>query len=62
MMKPFNSELFMELCEKYGVEFSNKYDEPVIEHKDGSVTKFSELTDSDLHTMFFGEDIYDSIE
>lgn len=54
MMKPFNSELFMKLCNEYGVEFSNEYDEPVIEHDDGTITKFSELTENDLYTMFFG--------
>lgn len=54
-MKDFDAEYFFELCRRYGVKFSNEYTEPVIKHEDGSITKFSELTEDKLHRIFFGE-------
>ena len=38
----FNKELFYNVCEKYGVELSDKYDRPMIKEKDGSIRPLSD--------------------
>ena len=43
--KPFDKELFYRLCEKYGVEFSDEYDKPMLKEPDGTVKP---LTDKDV--------------
>ena len=32
--KPFNKNLFYDLCEKYNVELSDKYDKPMLKEGD----------------------------
>lgn len=38
----FDTELFYRLCEKYGVELSDKYDNPMIKEKDGTIRPLSD--------------------
>jgi len=45
----FDAELFYRLCEKYGVELSNKHDRPMIKEKDGTVRLLSD--DDVLHLL-----------
>ena len=45
----FNSELFYKLCEKYGVELSDKYNRPMIKKEDGTVRPLSD--DDILHLL-----------
>ncbi len=49
----FNGELFYKLCEKYGVEVSNKYNKPMIKEKDGTVRP---LSDDVLHLLDMSDD------
>jgi hypothetical protein len=43
--KSFDRDLFYRLCEKYGLELSDKYDKPMIKESDGTVRP---LTDKDV--------------
>ena len=43
--KPFDKELFYRLCEKYGVELSDKYDKPMLIEPNGTLRS---LTDEDI--------------
>lgn len=43
--KSFDRDLFYRLCEKYGLELSDKYDKPMIKESDGTVRS---LTDKDV--------------
>ena len=43
--KSFDKELFYRLCKKYGVEFSEEYDKPMLKEPDGTVRP---LTDKDV--------------
>ena len=45
----FNGELFYKLCEKYGVEVSDKYNKPMIKEKDGTIRLLSD--DDVLHLL-----------
>lgn len=45
----FNKELFLQLCEEHGVEFSDKYSAPMIVNKNGDV---KELTVKELIEEF----------
>lgn len=47
--KMFNGELFYKLCEKYGVEVSDKYNKPMIKERDGTVRLLSD--DDVLHLL-----------
>lgn len=44
----FNRELFYTLCDKYGVEFSDKYDKPMLKTEDG----LRELVEQDVKDIF----------
>lgn len=44
-----NGELFYKLCEKYGVEVSDKYNKPMIKEKDGTIRLLSD--DDVLHLL-----------
>ena len=37
-----NKKLFYRLCEKYGVELSDKYDNPMIKEEDGTIRPVAE--------------------
>lgn len=50
----FNRELFYGLCEKYGVELSDKHDRPMIEEKDGTIRPLSD--DDVLHLLDIPDD------
>ena len=56
----FNGELFYSLCEKYGVELSDKYDKPMIKEKDGALRP---LEDNDVFHLLDipDEEIYLSL-
>ena len=41
--KPFDRELFLEICKKYNVPFSEKYKTPMIKLEDDNVISLSEL-------------------
>ena len=43
--KSFDRDLFYRLCEKYGLELSDKYDKPMIKESYGTVRP---LTDKDV--------------
>lgn len=43
--KSFDRDLFYRLCEKYGVELSDKYDKSMIKESNGSIRP---LTDKDI--------------
>lgn len=45
----FDAELFYRFCEKYGVELSDKYDNPMIKEKDGTIRPLSD--DDVLHLL-----------
>lgn len=49
----FNRELFYGLCEKYGVELSDKHDRSMIKEKDGTVRP---LSDDVLHLLDMSDD------
>lgn len=44
----FNRELFYALCDKYGVEFSDQYDKPMLKTEDG----LRELVEQDVKDIF----------
>ena len=44
----FNKELFYALCDKYGVEFSDQYDKPMLKTEDG----LRELVEQDVKDIF----------
>ena len=50
----FNRELFYCLCEKYGVELSDKHDRSMIEEKDGTIRPLSD--DDVLHLLDIPDD------
>lgn len=50
--KPFDKDLFYRLCEKYGVELSDKYDKPMIKESDSTVRP---LTDEDVNNLLQGD-------
>ena len=53
-VKMFNRELFYGLCEKYGVELSDKHDRSMIEEKDGTIRPLSD--DDVLHLLDIPDD------
>ena len=52
MEKPFNKELFFQLCEEYGVKFSKEYDGIKYQRKDGTIV---DLTDDIIDEIFLGD-------
>ena len=48
MESKFDIDLFYSICEEYGVEFSDEYNEPLVKLEDGSIVTF---------TSFFGLDV-----
>lgn len=46
--KPFDGELFLEICRRYGVKFSEEYDTIMYEDDDGNIRP---LVERDLEEM-----------